>query len=735
MSEGGVPKPLPGDNPIRDSGQDVLQRAAGAATFARQVLDLDASQGAAVGVFGPWGSGKTSFVNLARKTFDDSGTPVLDFNPWLFSGTEQLVERFFTELSAQMEERGDLENVVAAIGKYGNAVSGLAGILANLLGGPLAGQSASELLKAIGDLAHPPESVNRLRDNVVRALEERDKPIVVVLDDVDRLSSPEVRDVFKLVRLTASFPNLVYIVACDRLRVERALGEQEMPGRDYLEKIIQWSFDLPEIPNHVLAQQLPGAIENALADIEDPGPFDEQAWPDIHVEIVRPLIRNMRDVRRYAVAIRQTVAGLDGKVALADVLGLEAVRVFLPDVFRRLPGAIDGLTVMTQESERYLDRHIHEDPMTLLTGFNAWHKAQIEALISAAEREEESEAVRTARGVVEAMIDRLFPVGAQLRQLSDGDSTPYVSEEEAAEHLSEQRVAHANVLRLYLERTVSPELLAFHDAERALARMADLDGLNGFIRSLDPARWQDVLSNLCRLEDRFRPEHVEPGVIVSLNLWPDMLERSSGLGFLDDTIGTVRKITLRLLRALEDAAAIEVAMRRILPKVTSFSAKVELVLLIGYRQDTGHKLVSETAAHEFETMLGEQIRSASTDDFAREHRLWRVLYFAKDTLEPSEEALDIDNSPKLAFALLRSARGETITGSSGSRAVSRSPTLMWDVLVDLYGSETVLNERIEHLAEQREALKPWFERRGIAFHDAESVIELAQKYAGGWQPE
>ena len=60
---------------------------------------------------------------------------------------------------------------------------------------------------------------------------------------------------------------------------------------------------------------------------------------------------------------------------------------------------------------------------------------------------------------------------------------------------------------------------------------------------------------------------------------------------------------------------------------------------------------------------------------------------------------------------------------------------MWNVLVDLYGSETALKEQIEHLAAQREALRPWFERRSIAFDDTESIIELAQKYAGGWQPE
>ena len=95
MNENGKSASLPGDNPIRNQEDDILERTAVADAFAQRVLDLDASEGAAVGVFGPWGSGKTSFINLARRTFKCKGVPVLDFNPWLFSGAEQLVERFF----------------------------------------------------------------------------------------------------------------------------------------------------------------------------------------------------------------------------------------------------------------------------------------------------------------------------------------------------------------------------------------------------------------------------------------------------------------------------------------------------------------------------------------------------------------------------------------------------------------------------------------------------------------
>ena len=292
--------------------------------------------------------------------------------------------------------------------------------------------------------------------------ETRNRPIIIILDDVDRLSVPEVREIFKLVRLTANFPNLIYIINCDRFRVEQALAE-EMPnqsGRDYLEKIIQWSYDLPEVPIHLLSQQLHEAMDNVLANIESAEPLDEQVWPEVHEDIIRPLIRNMRDVRRFAIAMRETVGGLKGQVALADVLALEAIRLFLPDVFRRLPGAIDGLTVTSQAVEKRVDRLMQENPLASVSELNKWLKSQIDDLLAATERGREPEVARTARAVVRAMLDHLFPVGAALRQSGDGDSEPHVNED-AAEHLMERRVAHDRVFRLYLERVIGPELADF----------------------------------------------------------------------------------------------------------------------------------------------------------------------------------------------------------------------------------------------------------------------------------
>ena len=282
------------DTPIRNPEEDVLGRAKLAESFSEQLLSLDASEGLVTGALGPWGSGKTSFVNLVRPHLKKAGIEILDFNPWMFSGTEQLVESFFVELSAQLRgrDRRRFYELGKSLTRYGEIFSGMRwGWL------PVAGpwidrvRLAMKLLVNLPDLRK--EGIAERRDKVKKALTALGTPLVVVVDDIDRLTTPEIRAVFKLVRLTANFPNVIYITAFDRERVEKALTESTgIRGRDYLEKILQWDIDLPEIPEEVLIGQITQAIDGALSGIENAGPFDEERWPDVFHDVVRPLLRN-----------------------------------------------------------------------------------------------------------------------------------------------------------------------------------------------------------------------------------------------------------------------------------------------------------------------------------------------------------------------------------------------------------------------------------------------------------
>jgi hypothetical protein len=190
----------------------------------------------------------------------------------------------------------------------------------------------------------------------------------------------------------------------------------------------------------------------------------------------------MRDVRRYAASIRGTVESLDGQIELADVLALEAIRVFLPDVFARLHSAVDGL--ITTSSLSYSGRG---DPPHL--------KAGIDGLIDVAGAQEP---------VVRAMLERMFPAGRRHIGGSSYDASW------KGRWLRERRVAHEEILRLYLERVAGEGLRAFTEAEGAWALMADRGALDGYLRSLDAERQQDVIASLEVYEDQFRAEHVVP---------------------------------------------------------------------------------------------------------------------------------------------------------------------------------------------------------------------------------
>ena len=717
-----MPAGLPSDNPIRLPEDDCLHRTEAAEDFTRQVLRLDVSEGAVAAVFGPWGSGKTSFVNLARTVFERENIPVLEFNPWLFSGAEQLAERFFSELLMQLRQTGQLKAAGEAIGKYGAALSGPAGVAAGIAGGPAAGPPVTAMLRFAAALYRRPTSIVRHRKAAEDALRKSNTRIVVILDDTDRLSGPEIREIFKLVRLTASLPNLVYILPCDRERIERALNEAGLglSGGDYLEKIIQLTWNLPEIPRHVLSELTAAAIEEALSGLGDPGPFDEEAWRDIYPEIVRPLIRNMRDIRRYAMALSGTAVNLEGKVARHDLLALEAIRVFLPNVFRRLAAATDALTV-TSPLQR-----MGRDHERLMTGdedsqdLNPRLKKTFNTLI---------EEGREHTAIVQATVRYLFP-GGLAYQGHGGD----FDGEFSGRQLWDRRVAHEHVFRFYLERVVSNDLVSFEYAKRALTLMADRDALDDFMRSLDPARLPDVLEHIWGFEDRFRIEDVEPGVVGLLNLLPDIPAFLSDM-WMGGPSSFVRRVTLGLLRTQVDVTEREDLVTRILPEVRPLGGRMELVLQIGHRKDIGHRLVSEEAADRFERALRDEIGDASADTLAAETDPIRLLAFASDESEGPDRRLTDRSNPRLTFRMLRAAQAITSSGSLGSRAVRRENRLEWTRLSTLYGDEATLKARIEDMDGAFKSLMPWIESQRIPLDEAEGLRQLANAYVQGHRAE
>lgn len=676
------------DNPIGESVEDALGRNPAAEQFVRHVLSLDVSQGAVVGVIGDWGTGKTSFVNLARHSFETAGVEILDFNPWMFSGAEQLVGSFFVELASQLKVRRDLAELAEDFEDYGEAFSALGAL-------PLVGpwiDGLSKGAKALaGLLQRRKAGIAGRRTKLTTALRKLTKPIVVVLDDIDRLSTSEIREIFKLVRLTASFPNVIYIVAFARTRVEEALSDSGVSGRAYLEKILQVTVDIPALPARTLQSQLQKAISAALETITQTGPFHEDTWPDILAEVVLPLVANLRDVRRYTIGVAQSVAALGDTVALADVLGLEAVRVFMPDVFGLLHRSVSVLTD-TQRAP-------HGSAVT------SSHQHSVDLML---------EAAGERRDVAKAMVERLFPAASQYI----GGS--HFGADWSNKWRRDRRVAHPDYLRLYLERAVGPELSSFLNAEKAWAVMADGRLFEDKLLGLPPDSLAETIAALEAFEGQFGHEHAVPGVSVLLNVLPLVPPKPRGMfEFGPDII--VSRVTYRLLRALKSEGEVEAAVRAILPQLKTLSAELSLIRQVGHRPGAGHQLIASDAAAQLEKEWRSRVRSAAPDRLICEPDLLRVFVVAFEETTQGEEAPVVSDRADVTLALLRTALTETLSQSVESRSILRSPQLNWKGLVAVVGSESELGVRIATLKS----------RSDLAAGD---ILPLAERYVSGWRP-
>lgn len=613
------------DHPIRRAEEDVLGREEVAKHFAKTLLKLDKSEGIVAGIMGPWGAGKTSFFHLVTEQLKQQNkVDILEFNPWMFSGTKQLIRNFFAEISTQMISH-DKDNSLVKIGnlflKYGASEIFFRGIANEIK--PKIHHRAIKIILHILDFAMGffgkkiKKSISKkpqeLRGQLKSALNERkNRPIIVAIDDIDRLPTQEIQDVFQLVRLTASFPNLIYVVIFDRDHVERALKRHGVSGRDYLEKIVQFPFNLPTATKDQISEQTGRAIEYVLRTSTNSSLFDRSIWPDIYNKIILPLIRNMRDIRRYSIAIQQALIYFDRKIEQVDLLALEAIRLFLPDVFKLLPRMIDVLTI--RSANQYNSNQVESIAQTGVdeTSTSKDHREkQMLKLINAG---------KSRNSIVRSMLCHLFPA-------AQNPSWNFYDMPSTRKPLQKRRVAHENILRLYLEQTTNSELLAVDAARQALQTMGSKTTFENFWHQHNPTRWIRIIHYLKGYEDEFRSEWIDSAVAVLLNLIPSM--PTQPLCSHHDSRRAIVEIVLRFLYKLESADAIEASVQRILVEINTLSSKIDLIELVGYRSDVGHKLVSEAAARKFEKLLCQQIRSASSEDLSKEQDPGRLVQFAK----------------------------------------------------------------------------------------------------------
>lgn len=496
------------DRPIKRIEEDLLGRASFSKDLADAIASWSGKDSLVVALHGDWGSGKSSIKNMAVSELENlsqNKPEIVEFSPWEWAAQDKITVSFFQEVSAAIgrkdrsKEGKKLASTLKKYGRYLNAgetlATGLSSALPTLfvlatlfgLGGNFSDEdwiknTTTALLgvlavwagtlkwgkSLLNNLAGNVEIIakgneiglSELRNDLTKLLSERSSSLIVVMDDLDRLTSEQLRMVFQLVKANTEFPNVVFLLLFQRDLVEEKLNDGKQTGRDYLEKIIQVPFDIPKIETSRLHNLLFSNLDRILEqDKSAKEMFDSGYWGNVFHGSLYIFFDNLRNVYRFTSTLSFHFSLLRGRTAFevnpVDLIAIECLRLFEPDVYKEIASSKE---VFTKNGS---DRYGRSEDST---------RQLLESII-----------VKSSEGkneFVKSLIKYLFPtiewaLGGTNYSGGFGDSW-----------LRKMRICHPSNFDKYFQFSIPSGELSNSDLQDMLSLTSDADALSGFILSL-----------------------------------------------------------------------------------------------------------------------------------------------------------------------------------------------------------------------------------------------------------
>jgi hypothetical protein len=324
------------DEEIGDEKDDLLASEGQAKSFAETVLASGAHPGLVFGVDGPWGVGKTSFINLAERYWESARDKVIvcRFEPLRYASEPDLADRLIRDLTAAIQSKVFAPEFRPAASRYSRLIKGKADV--SFLGFKLS-------------LEPSQETVDELLDDIDEVLRRIDRRVIIVIDDLDRLDAKTTNNVLFATRRTFKLSQATYVLCYDT-EVLAGSKDEGSRAREFLEKFVtvklslfvdssslrdflrrDWEgaeSQLGSVPSDTMVKL--GAVLNELANILD----GELAAKYL------PLVGDMRKVKRFvnAMLLMQIEKTNLGRTDFnkRDLVNLMLLHLNYPGLFRRI---------------------------------------------------------------------------------------------------------------------------------------------------------------------------------------------------------------------------------------------------------------------------------------------------------------------------------------------------------------------------------------------------------------
>ncbi len=323
--------------PLQMEEEDELERAPLVDELYRLVTRPRA-QSMNFGVEGAWGSGKTSLLRMLQNRLSINGFAVAVLDLWSYRQPDRMVRAFFDQIGHVLDERAPDLIPSRVLRRLATGLLELGG-----------SRTASAMRTVFPDFANPSLDSSKARLNEV--LGGLESPIIVFIDDLDRVDRDELVSILRSVNLLSHLPNLNMILAYDWTQLSAILFRdtsndlRDDVARDHLAKVINYELPLGSPPNELLVKMVERSLDPLLNRVRDERQLEDfkRRFKEglAHRELVKAL-PTPREIRRIAAA---TAAGWDsmaGHLNLFDLFVLTIAQYRAPTIYRKIWSSPEG---------------------------------------------------------------------------------------------------------------------------------------------------------------------------------------------------------------------------------------------------------------------------------------------------------------------------------------------------------------------------------------------------------
>jgi hypothetical protein len=325
------------DDEIAGEADDVLGSNEQANSFAATVLASGSHAGIVFGIDAPWGTGKTSFLNLAQRHWETTAPDsliVFRFEPLRYASDTDLADKLIRDLSAVIQREVYVPEFRPAASRYSRM---------------LKGRTDFSFFGLKFSIEPSSETVDELLDDIDAVLKRIRRRVIVIIDDLDRLDAKSINNVLFIARRTFRLTQAAYILCYDTEILVGAKDEGEK-ARHFLEKFVNVKLSLfidsktlqefllhdwkkkgsgyPSIPADTMIKL--SAVLGELAAV----------LRDDNAAKYLPLVGDLRKIKRFVNAILLlqlektdlSQSDFNGR----DLLNLILLHLHFPGLFRRI---------------------------------------------------------------------------------------------------------------------------------------------------------------------------------------------------------------------------------------------------------------------------------------------------------------------------------------------------------------------------------------------------------------